>query len=303
MRDALLRDLSLLDYVVHTTVDARLAPPEGCDRTVMINHQDDIWQIWQAEMLKADAVWIVAPETDGYLERLTALAVSLNRAIIGCDVDAVKHFSDKLLTNELLKQANIAHIPSYSYNSWIKEGAASWLAKPKDGAGCEDAVIFETAEQLTSWLLSNHKQASHIIQPYLSGDAGSITCVIHQGHAKVLSCNQQLITIKRSQLCFEGCVVNGMQQYWEAFEKVANQIARLFNDDVTAFIGIDVIVNEGHVTVVEVNPRLTTSYVALSEATGINPAELIMQLSEGQYNTSLTIDKNVVNVDLGAQYA
>ena len=74
MRDALLRNLSTLPYEICTTLDARLMPPEHC-LCVKVQANDDIWQIWQTQISEADAVFLIAPETDGLLHYLTQVAL------------------------------------------------------------------------------------------------------------------------------------------------------------------------------------------------------------------------------------
>jgi len=69
-----------------------------------------------------------------------------------------------------------------------------------------------------------------------------------------------------------------MRDFWHEFELFAQKIAAICTD-LNGYVGIDVIVdtqNDNQITVVEINPRLTTSYAGLAEATGENPAELIM---------------------------
>ncbi len=304
MRDALLKDLSSLDYQVQTTVDARLTPPIGCRVCREINTQDDVWQVWEEEIQRSEAVWLIAPETDGYLERMTGLAVKHNKKVIGCGLTAIKAFSSKLNTYQLLTQSNITTLPTYSLIDWPKSKGAQWLAKPDDGAGCEETVCFKKAEDLERWLLLNGRHKTHIIQPFIIGDAASISCVMHQGKAQVLSCNAQLIIVENNVLSYLGCIVNGMRQHWLAFEAVANKIARLL-PGITGYIGIDLIVSDcgKQLTVVEVNPRLTTSYVALKEATGHNPAELIMHTCTKENYVWPTITQNEVRLTLSQYHA
>ncbi len=300
MRDALLRDLSALGYIIHTTVDARLTPPQDCNQCSIVGEQDDVNARWQAEMMDVDAVWLIAPETDGCLTSMTALALDLGKTVIGCDLASIQTFSNKLQTAQLLTQSNIACIPSYTWQHWPKEIAATWLAKPNDGVGCDDTFVFDSAEKLQSWCQALDEPGRYIIQPYLSGEAASMACIMHQGHAHVLSCNSQEIVIENNQLRLDGCIVNGMKQHWVKFEMLAKQIARLLPNDLTAYMGVDVIVNANGVTVVEINPRLTTSYVALARATAHNPAALILQLMTQPNATMPIIEKNVVEVRLNA---
>lgn len=279
MRDALLCDLSDLPYQIITAVDARLTKPSDCHVCYAIQAEDDVWQKWAEIMNSVDAVWLIAPETNGDLAKLTALALQQNKVILGCGLNAIKLCSSKLATYQLLKHGGAKTVETYSTTAWPKADGITWLAKPDDGAGCEQTVCFDEVVALSQWLLQYQHADTHVIQPYLDGIAGSISCVMHQGKAHVLSCNQQLITVKNNVLNYQGCVVNGMRQHWEKFVALANQIAQLL-PDLAGYVGIDVIVShhekEETITVIEINPRLTTSYIALREATGYNMAKRII---------------------------
>ena len=298
MRDALLHDLANLSYAVSTTVDARLSPPKHC--VYMTVHADGgIWNIWQQQMQEVDAVFLIAPETDGLLHYLTQIAALQDKLILGCGSEAIEITANKMATYLVLKQTGITTIATLTVEHWIKHEAlkknVAWLAKPNDGAGCEATVSFEDAENLMHWLTHNKKQNSHIIQPFQVGTPASISCVMHQGYARVLSCNAQIIEINQNTLSFKGVIVNGMREYWQAFELMANQVASVF-PGLAGYVGIDVIVNENTVFVVEINPRLTTSYVGLREATGQNPAKLIINtLTQLDYQWP-NVQQNVVTI-------
>ncbi len=272
MRNALLRDLSSLPYHVSMTVDVRLIPP--CCEHVLVNANDDVWQAWEAQIKNADAVWLIAPETAGVLHYLTQLAARQGKLILGCGLDSIKITSEKMATFLALEQAGIATIPTYTFEQWPKSHWR-WLAKPNDGAGSSDAACFNNADDLQDWIVRNDKQHTHVIQPFQLGDSASISCVIKNGKAQLLSCNTQTIEINNHRLSYKGGVVNGMRQHWVKFECVANQIAEAL-PDLAGYVGIDMIVDHDTIIVVEINPRLTTSYVGLRESIGCNPAELII---------------------------
>ncbi|WP_020168226.1 MULTISPECIES: ATP-grasp domain-containing protein [Methylotenera] len=282
MRDALLRDLSTLPYEISTTIDARLSAPEYCDDCLTIDANQDVWDIWASQVQLADAVWLIAPETDGLLQKLTALAVQKGKLVLGSGADAIQITSEKLATYNLLQQAGIATIPTYTVENWPKT-AGRWLVKPNDGAGCDGIVIFDDADNLTNWLAQNNKSPRYVIQPYRQGIPASISCVMHQGRAQVLSCNTQMIISEKNGLTYAGSQVNGMQHLWHVFELIAQKITETLAD-LNGYVGIDVLVNElivdtqneNLITVVEINPRLTTSYAVLADAIATNPAELII---------------------------
>jgi predicted ATP-grasp superfamily ATP-dependent carboligase len=294
MRDALLRDLSALPYEIITTTDARLTKPQFVSESILIHQYDDVWQVWDQQIRSADAVWIIAPETDDLLKKLTELAIKYQKPIFGCGSESIEITSSKYATFQVLQKAGIDTIPTFSIRNWSKSDGA-WIAKPDDGAGCEDTFFFENAQALAHWLGSRHKEDSHVIQPYLAGLAASISCVIYRCKAYILSCNTQLISIDDHQLKFNGCELNGMEAHRVAFESVAMKIAEAL-PDLAGYVGIDVIVDNEKVIVVEINPRLTTSYVGLDRAIGVNPAELIINvLTENTFQWP-KLEKNVVSL-------
>ena len=275
MRDALLHDLSSLPYCISTTVDARLTPPKHCETCVQIDANAAVWQIWQQQIQQADAVWLIAPETDGLLKRLTQLATLQGKLILGCTLKSVEIASEKLSTYLALINAGIATIPTYTIESWPRTDG-EWVVKPNDGAGCADTVYFENADTLTDYISQNNQTKTHVVQPYQQGVSASISCVIYQGRAHLLSCNKQLISIENNIFCYAGIQLNAMQHLWEKFKLLAQKIAKT-DMNLQGYVGIDVIVNSDQtIIVVEINPRLTTSYAGLKQATGQNPAALII---------------------------
>ena len=277
MRDALLHDLSTLPYEISTTTDVRIESPV-IGKNITVHSHDDVWKIWSEQIDAVDAVWLIAPETDGVLQRLTATAIKKGKLVIGCGANAINVTSEKLATYHMLQQAGIPTIPTYMAENW-PQLPGQWLVKPNNGAGCEDTILFNKADDLADWLkLYPRKKESHVIQPYQQGIPASISCVMHNGTAQLLSCNKQMISIENNQLSFAGSQINGMRDFWQPFESIARQIAAI-DSGLNGYVGIDVIVNvqeRNQITVVEINPRLTTSYAGLAEAIGNNPAELII---------------------------
>jgi len=73
--------------------------------------------------------------------------------------------------------------------------------------------------------------------------------------------------------------VGGMEEHREAFSRLADDIAALL-PGLWGYNGIDVVCGGKGIVVLEINPRLTTSYVGLGESLGRNPAELVLGLLE-----------------------
>lgn len=298
MRDALLKDLASLPYEIFITLDARLNFAVELASVEYIHADQDVWLEWEMLIKRVDAVWIIAPETDGYLQKLTQLALKHQKIIIGCGLTTIEICRSKLSSYCFFKQHKLSTVETFLRPSWDKTFSKKWVVKPDDGAGCENTLIFDNAELLMDWIAVENKVHTHVIQPYIEGCPASISCIMHKGHARVLSCNTLLMSINNNILGYQGFVVNGMQKHWEHFAILANKVAKLF-PDASGYVGVDVMVSqrdegEPEIKVLEVNPRLTTTYAALREATGLNPAKLIIDTVMETYDESSQIERNEI---------
>lgn len=322
MRNALWSDFSALENIeIVTTCDARLDLPKlnlsnhHVAHTIADHSLSEIMQIWRNLIEDCDAVLVIAPETDGVLETLMKMVEESAVKNLGCTRAAVQIASNKYDTYRLLKSAGILTIPTYAVHEFLVSDFRQNLAfkngcviKPVDGAGCEDTLYFNDDMALRAWLLSKASkdlktQAKSIIQPYQIGTPASLSILCKHGKALLLSCNQQMIEftssdMKHSKMTgndvlqnqdghasmhYKGCFVNGLNEHQQAFATLAKDIAAAL-PGLNGYIGVDVILNHDDIYVVEINPRITTSYIALGESIGINPAKLLLDLA---YDESL----------------
>lgn len=281
MRDALLSDLAGIPAVeVIVTYDARLPAPALVPDAIPVHADGDLQLVWSDCMKRAEAVWLIAPETDDILSNLTKAASDWGKRVIGCPLDAVSLMTNKYQTYRALVAAGIPTIPSYRMGHWLEEAgdvsALEWVVKPDDGVGCEGIHHFSTISSLRKWLLQyGHDRL--IIQPYVEGSAASLSMICRDGRAWLLACNQQKVLIEAGRIRYAGSRVNAMADDWDRFEELARRLAAAF-PSMTGYVGADVICNEQGLHVVEINPRLTTSYVGLRRSINCNPARLILDL-------------------------
>lgn len=309
MRDALLSDLNAIaDIEIVTTYDARLnSPAEHVEQAISVHDSAAAYEIWQAMLQTCDAALVIAPETSGVLSKLTKMVEASGVKNLGCAQLAVDIASNKYDTFQLLKNAGILTIATYTTREFLYPGVSehksfngSYVVKPNDGAGCEDTVYFDDMAALQTWLGQNPNvnldsdeyQDKYIIQPYHTGTPASISMLCKHGKAWVLSCNQQTIEIKAREIKateiqtaqsgealiqYKGCHVNGLSMHYDAFTKLAGSVAAAM-PDLHGYVGVDVIINDEDIYVVEINPRITTSYIGLRESLNYNPAKLLLDL-------------------------
>ncbi len=275
MLAALLGEIGALPGIeVTTTRDHRLSPLSGRARCVTIGASDDPFAVWGRCIEDADAVWPIAPETGGVLERLCRLVWEQGRRLIGSSPEAISVTASKHRCAEVLRRAGVPAIPTCPLHHGIPESASGWVVKPDDGAGCTDTFRFDDAHALRAFAAgaSNH---GYVVQPYIAGVPASLSVLCRDGRAVLLSCNQQRIGRQADRLTFEGVVVNTLRRERPALEPLAQAIAGIL-PGLAGYVGVDLILTPSGPIVVEVNPRLTTAYVGLTEALDINVAAAIL---------------------------
>lgn len=306
MRDALLSDFSeIADVEILTTYDVRVGLPKYANVAVPMDVTSNAAAVWQALLHTCDVALVIAPESDGVLSKLTQLVDSAGVKNLGSMLHAVDLSSNKYKTYHALKNAHILTVPTYTAREFLhpdffnqhrslnESFSYGYVIKPIDGAGCEDTMYFVDITALQSWLCESQQSTQLdrlIVQPYQPGIPASISMLCKGGAAWVLSCNQQLIEMHalNGPIQYKGCLVNGLSLQHDAFTKLAQTIAAAIRD-LNGYVGVDVIINDDHIYVVEINPRITTSYIGLRESLKCNPAKLILDLGLCELSSSAFI--------------
>lgn len=237
------------------------------------------WRVVYAELIRtSDALWPVAPETGGALASLSSGALAAGRILLGSRPEAVHLTASKRRTAQVLTEAHVAAVPTFGLEdarALTTHGA--WVVKPDDGCGCQDTRLYRNRDAALLWIGAQPEPARYVAQPYVPGEAGSLCALARDGSAWVLSVNRQRIAVRNDSFVFLGSVVNGLAdddgRLRELVERVAQVVPGLWG-----YFGIDLVLGEQGPVVVEINPRLTTSYVGLGAALEYNPAALVLGL-------------------------
>ena len=298
MRDAVLQDFSQIENLeTVVTCDARLDAPIAAHLVHIVDVEQDVWALWEQCIASVDAVLLIAPETNGALERLSKLAEKLGKLVLGSSSAGVKLAGDKWSSYQMFIAHDIPTLNTYLANALPDLMDGPYVAKSRDGAGCDDMAYFEDKRSLKSWL--QIRVNTHIVQPYQKGEAASFSMLCKNGQAYLLSCNRQDIQLVGQHFSYHGGEMNGLSQYAQKFNVLAQKIARAM-PGLAGYVGVDLIVNEDDFFVLEVNPRLTTSYVALHQACGCNPAQMMLDLFYNARFTMPTISHRKVEFLLNA---
>lgn len=296
MRDALLTDLHALGVDCITSHDNRVPAPQYASSlpvsAASLAHVEDIFALWQQQLIAADvdACWVIAPETDGILQRMHALAAALDVHWIGCDEEAIRLTTDKVAMAKQCAQSEIKVISHLYLQDALPEALAKidkqhgWVVKPLDGAGCEFTYYFKNKTQLIDFkkYFFNENPEMYgrmLVQPYIQGQALSMSVVATSQAAKVIAAHRQQVEINGNTIKFSGAEVNAAYPFAGAMQELANKIKAAI-PGLHGYWGADMIATpEGELVLVEINPRLTTPYIALSALLSKNPAALVLEAS------------------------
>lgn len=274
--------------------DARLPPLDPSMQALRPHSPQEADALFRRSCLAADAVWPIAPETGGTLERLSSQALDCGRVLLGCRPEAVRIAASKTMTARALARAGVPVAPAYNDAAQLPAHIVEVVIKPDDGAGCLDTRLHDRASALEWWRRNDHR--NHVLQPYLRGEALSLSLLCDGRSVHLLTCNRQHIAIEEGVFHFKGVSVNAVRGDRERYARLGRHIAAAI-PGLWGYVGVDLIETEQGAVVLEVNPRLTTSYVGLRRALACNPARLVLALLEPVSMDFEAPDDAAVNVE------
>lgn len=286
--------LSIPDCDVTTTIDRRLKLPQDSTqshspRVEWIDDANAEQAAFHRCVSESDATLIIAPETDGVLSHRVQLVRDIGRRSLNCLPSAIDICADKLLLAEHLSAHGIATIPTRSAPA---DGRETWdviegncVLKPRDGAG--SWLTFGIAHRDTdAWNQAWHAFTSAgaasraIIQPWIAGHALSVAGIVDaQGQIELFPIARQNIAGSNFQY-HGGTIPADIPPETSAAIREIVQAACRTIECLQGYIGIDLLLPHGNPLaplIVEINPRLTTSYVGYQQLCCDNIAERLLQ--------------------------
>jgi predicted ATP-grasp superfamily ATP-dependent carboligase len=279
---ALLKDLADIPGLSLLALwDSRLARSTHAAPTVDwmdVEPNNEIMSRLQCAIEQVDAVWPIAPETGGVLESICALVRDKGKALLNTQADGVRLAASKLLTATRLRDKGV---PVVATQRWQSPSAHPpfpfpMVIKADDGVGCENTRIIANPLHWDEFTGHDHS-GGWAIQPLLDGESLSLCGLFAKGQAILLSVNRQHIQQQGNTFRLNGCSVNVIRDENGIFSGLIRQIAAAI-PELWGYNGVDLIRNKEGIHVLEINPRLTSSYAGLRAALGVNPAQLVIDL-------------------------
>ncbi len=277
MLQALVGDLAGLGHEIVTMRDGRLAEASLSAAVWPVHHSRELVPTLRRAMAACDAAWPIAPESAGELQRLCEAVLSSDRILLGSRPEAVELTANKFMTLTRLAQFGMPVVPTVRGTA-VLDGAAlpdmPWVVKPNDGAGCEDTYLVRDEAELRNRVTAAPNPDGVIVQAYVEGVHASLSLLLAEERATLLACNRQQIELRQDAFHLAGCIVNGLDFDADA---LAQEIARAI-PGLWGYVGVDFVLAEAGPQLLEINPRLTTSYAGLSRSLGVNAAGLVLDL-------------------------
>jgi len=265
MRDALVADFAAIpDFTVLTLDDVpRTHFPE-----LFANH-----------VRAADGVILIAPEIDGELESIARFTESIGGRLLGCSANQIAAASNKLALAFWWRDHGVPTPETISGDAWY---SGMWpfpvVVKPIRGAGSFGVTSCDTEGEVAAALARLGPKRS-IIQRRVPGLAASIAflCGRHQ-RIGLVPTSQRLAT--------DFAYLGGELPLPGNLGNRAKALARqALKSSGRGYIGVDLVLGDdpsgSQDYAIEINPRLTTSYLGQRAAIHANVAALWWNVVHG----------------------
>lgn len=192
-----------------------------------------------------------------------------------------------------------------------------FIIKPISGTDCQGAALIENKSDLAFYCEKVHRlkgryrsdgishiigknphsmrsSPSHLMQTYIEGTPVSVSLLVRNKQSIVLSLNAQFIDRDGIHLSYRG----GQVPYDHPNEGDAVALAQHAVSQIAGlngYVGVDLVIDmKGKPWFMEINPRLTTSYVGLCKASPMNLAKAIWENTmENRFPTSVPINEKI----------
>jgi predicted ATP-grasp superfamily ATP-dependent carboligase len=238
---------------------------------------------------EADYTLVIAPECDGILETRCRWVEEAGGRLLGPSSAGIKVAADKWTLGELWRQRRVPTPPGRLLlpQETPPDSFFPAVCKPRFGAGSQATFHVRNAADMGEMWRQAKAEGCHgamLLQNFVSGRPASIAWIVGpRQQVPLLPAGQELSDDGRFH--YRG----GALPLGSALADRAARLTRPALDAIPGllgYVGVDIIFGEAadgsQDQVIEVNPRLTTSYIGLRALARSNLTEMMLQAASGQ---------------------
>jgi predicted ATP-grasp superfamily ATP-dependent carboligase len=243
----------------------------------------DHYEVLEKLAGQCTAALIIAPESDGILGSLSALMVRKGAHLLGSSPGSVAATADKWACHQLFRKARLPTPETYCVDAKVARKEAAHIGfplviKPVDGVSCEGINLVPDVPSLHAVIEKNRYAARRfLLQRYIEGEHASACLLVAGNENLCLSINRQFIAIGQP-FNYQGNEVPFTCDKHQEAVAMAKRAATVV-PGLKGYIGVDILIAKEKCYLIEINPRLTTSYIGLRSVVNVNLAQAIWEAS------------------------
>jgi predicted ATP-grasp superfamily ATP-dependent carboligase len=231
-----------------------------------------------------DFALVIAPEFDDILATRCEWALEAGCELLGPSPEVVRLCADKLRLAEWLRERGLPTPETTLYPRLPDLPRGSWyVVKPRTGAGAQYTFIANSpddAHAAAATAAAEGHRGPLLVQSYVSGVRASAAVLIGARARLTLTPACQTFDDRspRRYRYLGGAVryPTDLAEVVPLAGRAAAAVPGLFG-----YVGIDLIACGAVSGVIEINPRLTTSYVGLRRLSNVNLMRVLLDLARG----------------------
>jgi tyramine---L-glutamate ligase len=289
----IVEDFKAAGHEVTVLLDARISklnPPIDSDCTVPIFYPHEPEQVLNNIAEINDAFYFIAPETEQTLQSLIGLVEKTGKTSLNCESQSIGQVADKAVLYECLQKTGIStpktlHLNLTDNLVQVKQAIKRMLNypvvfKPVDGTSCSGLSIVKQENQVKKAITkikAESKSTNFIVQEFIKGEPASISLLSTGKKALAISLNRQNVTLADPNMDSNyngGCVFFPHPLKQKAFALAEKTVCAF--SGLRGYVGVDLVLAQDKAYVIDINPRLTTSYVGLHKVISFNIADALV---------------------------
>jgi tyramine---L-glutamate ligase len=237
---------------------------------------------FRAVAAHADFSLVIAPECGGRLESLCRTVLDVGGRLLGPWPDAIRLAADKLALARHWERHGVPTPPTWELGA--EPADVPVVVKPRDGAGSQAMLLWRQDSDPAGVAQERSPVPTfpgpNIAQQYVPGLAASVAFLIGPSRALPLVPCEQLLSTDDRFTYLGGRLPIAPDRAHRTIRIASAAVGCV--PGLLGYVGVDVILgDDGRDWAIEINPRLTTSYVGLRALARFNLAGAMLAVARG----------------------